>query len=50
MPGTDHWKTGFVHFLLKDTKDGNIQNVISHSTESKNNKYLNLNYVGSLSI
>lgn len=34
MLGIDHWKSVFVQFLLKGTKDGNIQNVISHSIEN----------------
>jgi hypothetical protein len=34
MPGIYHWKYIFVQFLLKGTKDGNIQNVISYSIEN----------------
>ena len=34
MPVIDRWKAVFVQFLLKGTKDGNIQNVISYSIEN----------------
>jgi len=34
MPAIDHWKAIFVHFLMKGSKDGNIQNVISFCTEN----------------
>jgi hypothetical protein len=34
MSGIDHWKVVFAQSLLKGTKDGNIQKVISYSIEN----------------
>jgi len=34
MPAIDIWKAVLVHFLLKGSKDGNMQTVILYSKEN----------------